>query len=104
MLEWEFLRCVVDAIFWYGYSAMVCIKPLYVTILMESNLAEAWNMPCGQREGVHLVASGTISVVDRVAIFRMRIKNCVILVSRCLFLCTRNLGQYCRCSSICSIA
>ncbi len=33
---------------------------------------------------------------------RMRIMYCVIFVSRCLFLCTRNLGQNARCSSICA--
>lgn len=28
-----------------------------------------------------------------------RTRTCVIFVSRCLFLCTRNWGQYCKCSS-----
>ncbi len=36
--------------------------------------------------------------------FRMRMRYWVILVKRCLFLCTKNLGQYCRCSLICSNA
>ena len=38
------------------------------------------------------------------ASLRMRIRYCVIFVSRCLFLCTRNLGQNARCSSICGSA
>lgn len=35
------------------------------------------------------------------ASLRMRMRYCVILVSLCLFLCTRNLGQNSRCSSSC---
>lgn len=57
-----------------------------------------------KKKSLYLVASGTISVVLLVAIFRLRMRYCVILVKRCLFLWTRNFGQYWRCSSICSIA
>ena len=52
--------------------------------------------------GAHRVASGTTLSRGLLASLRMRMRYCVILVSRCLFLCTRNLGQYARCSSICA--
>lgn len=38
------------------------------------------------------------------ASLRMRMRYCVIFVRRCLFLCTKNLGQYSRCWSSCSSA
>lgn len=47
------------------------------------------------------MASGTILSRGLASSLRMRMRYCVIFVSRCLFLCTRNLGQKARCSSIC---
>ena len=49
---------------------------------------------------------GTVMMATRglSASLRMRIMYCVILVSRCLFLCTKNLGQCARCSFTCSSA
>lgn len=51
-----------------------------------------------------LVASGTSCGRILVASRRILMRYCVIFVRRCLFLCIRNFGQYCKCSSICSRA
>ena len=96
------IRCKVFA--WLNWKA------IFWVLVCEIRRGEACSNE-GQKGGMrdeselaYLVASGTISVLDLVAILRILIRNCVILVSLCLFLCTRNLGQYCRCSSICSKA
>lgn len=52
----------------------------------------------------HRAGTVTSAGRGRTASLRMRMRYCVILVRRCLFLCTRNLGQYARCSSICASA
>ena len=52
----------------------------------------------------HLVAIGTSFGRERIARRLTRIRYWVILVRRCLFLCTKNLGQYASCSSICARA
>lgn len=50
---------------------------------------------------VYLLARGTSFGLILSANLRMRIRYCVIFVSLCLFLWTRNLGQNSRCSSSC---
>jgi hypothetical protein len=49
------------------------------------------------RMTAHLAGMVMSSGRDLSASLRMRIRYCVILVRRCLFLCTRNLGQNSRC-------
>ena len=52
----------------------------------------------------HLVAMGTSLGRERMARRLTRMRYWVIFVRRCLFLCTKNLGQYASCSSICARA
>lgn len=55
--------------------------------------------PQSPRSVTHRAGMVTSSGPPLSASLRMRMRYCVILVSRCLFLCTRNLGQCCRCAS-----
>jgi hypothetical protein len=75
-------------------------QPLHA--LLEWKDCRIYNGRCVREH--YLVASGTTFKRGLLASFRIRIRYCVIFVSLCLFLCTRNLGQYAICSSICTIA
>ena len=57
-----------------------------------------------QKTTAHLVAMGTSFGRERMARRLTRMRYWVILVRRCLFLWTRNLGQYASCSSIWAMA